>query len=240
MNTLDFPQNQPERVLFGPEPAKSGSPSRNPPLLYHRGFPTGRSLELHSFDEDYVNRLIQGDTETATNFVRYFTKLLVQKLRMRMHSGTHEAEDVAQETLLRVLVYLRKAGGMDDPRKLGAFVNSFSERVMLEFLRNGRRFQQIPENSPEPVEQAIGAELRCITNERKELVRRTLPKLRKSDQLVLEKVYFAEQDKDAICAELGIDRNYLRVQVHRALGRLREAIAGAEPRPKAEKKAAGR
>lgn len=236
MNTLDFSQHQAKHMSSGSVSTHSGLPSRNPPLLYHRGCSSGRALELHSFDEDYVDRLIQGDTETATDFVRYFTKLLVVKLRMRLRSSTHEAEDVAQETLLRVLVYLRKSGGMDDARKLGAFVNSFSERVMLEFLRNGRRFQQIPENAPEPVEQAIGAEFSCITNERKQLLRQAMSKLRKNDQVVLEKVYFVEQDKDAICAELGIDRNYLRVQVHRALGRLRDAVSQGDPKPK--KKAA--
>ncbi len=241
MDTLDLTPNRLKHFLFSTNPDTTTSLNpKNSHLVYHRGFPIGRSLELHSFDQDYVDRLVNGDAETATDFVRYFTKLLVQKLRMRMRSGTNEAEDVAQETLLRVLVYLRKSGGMEDPRKLGAFVNSFSERVMLEFLRNGRRFQQIPENAPEPVAQAIGAEFNCITNQRKQLLRQNLSKLRKADQVVLEKVYFIEQDKDEICAELGIDRNYLRVQVHRALGRLRDAIAGTDADQKLRKKAAAR
>jgi len=180
-------------------------------------------LERQAFDQEYVNRLAHGETETATNFIAYFTKLLVMKLRARMRSS-NEAEDVAQETLYRVLQYLKKHGGIDHPERLGAFVNSVSENVVLEFFRDGRRFQQVPENTPEPVEQAFSAEVNCITVERKEMVRRMLATLRKNDRVVLERVFLLEQDKDQICSDLKIDRNYLRVRVHRALGRFRKAL----------------
>jgi hypothetical protein len=58
--------------------------------------------------------------------------------------------------------------------------------------------------------------------------------------VVLEKVFLLEEDKDAICAELKIDRNYLRVQVHRALGRFRKLLEqnGPEEQRRAKKASA--
>ncbi len=180
-------------------------------------------MERHSFDLDYVTKLSKGDTETATHFIRYFTRLLLMKMRARVRSAD-EAEDVAQETLFRVLRHLTVHGGIEHPEALGGFVLRVSEFVVLEFFRNGRRFQQVPENTPEPVEQALSAELTCITRERKDMLRRMLGKLKKKDGVLLERVFLLEEDKDQICAELRINRNTLRVQVFRALANLRKAI----------------
>jgi DNA-directed RNA polymerase specialized sigma24 family protein len=114
-------------------------------------------------------------------------------------------------------------------------VNSVSDRVVLEFFREGNRFQQVPENSPEPVERALNAELNYITDERKQIIRRELSKLKSKDRTVLERVFLLEQDKDTICAEMKIDRNYLRVQVHRALARFRKALEDGGDPPLAKK-----
>ena len=199
-------------------------PAEAPPL-YHRMFRAKRTLERQAFDQDYVDRLSRGETETATHFIRYFTKLLLTKLQHRLRSR-EEAEDVTQESLLRVLQYLKKHGGIDCPERLGGFVSSVSDRVILEFFRNGRKFQQVPDNTPEPMERSLDAEFNCISSERKAVMQRVLGTMRTGDRVVLEKVFLLEQNKDQICAELNIDRNYLRVQVHRALGRLRKALEG--------------
>jgi RNA polymerase sigma factor (sigma-70 family) len=191
-------------------------------------------MDSQTFDREYLDRLARGDAETATHFVRHFTKILLAKLRVKMRSSS-EAEDVAQETLFRVLRYVEKNGGIDRPEALGAFVNSVSDRVVLEFFREGNRFQQVPENSPEPVERALNAELNYITDERKQIIRRELSKLKSKDRTVLERVFLLEQDKDTICAEMKIDRNYLRVQVHRALARFRKALEDGGDPPLAKK-----
>ena len=51
-----------------------------------------------------------------------------------------------------------------------------------------------------------------------------LDKLSETDRAVLRKVFLEDRDKDEICHELGIDRDYLRVRVHRALARFRSAL----------------
>jgi RNA polymerase sigma-70 factor (ECF subfamily) len=47
-------------------------------------------------------------------------------------------------------------------------------------------------------------------------VRSILAELPERDRRVLKAVFFEERDKDEICRDFGIDRDYLRVLVHRA------------------------
>ncbi len=167
--------------------------------------------------------MTNGDVQTQTHFSSYFGDLLVIKLRSRLRSS-ELVEDARQETLLRVLNHLRNKGGIEFPERLGAFVNSVCELVLLEFYRAGSRFQQTPENAAEPVDHAVSVESRFLSEERKAIVRKTLLTLPPSDQEILRKVFLQERNKDEICQEMSMNRDYLRVRVHRALARFRDAL----------------
>jgi RNA polymerase sigma-70 factor, ECF subfamily len=191
--------------------------------LYHRVSRVGRSLERKVFDQDYVNLLTDGDPETEAHFTSYFGALLLIKLRGRLRSP-QLVEDARQETFLRVLNVLRNKGGVQHPERLGAFVNSVCENVLSELFRAGSRFQQVPENAVEPADETANAESHCLSEERKNIIRRVMITLANPDQQILRKVFLEEQDKDEICKEMGIDRDYLRVRIHRALARFRTSL----------------
>ena len=53
-------------------------------------------------------------------------------------------------------------------------------------------------------------------------VHEVLDSLGDRDRKVLRYLFVEERDKDAICEELGIDREYMRVLVHRAKKAFRE------------------
>jgi RNA polymerase sigma-70 factor (ECF subfamily) len=194
-----------------------------PPPLYHRVYRVEGGLERKVFNEDYVNRLTQGDSETEAHFTSYFGALLLIKLRGRLRSP-QLVDDARQETFLRVLNALRNKGGIQYPERLGGFVNSVCENVLSELFRAGSRFQQVPENAVEPADEAASPERQCLSEERKSIIRREMVSLAAADQQILRKVFLEEQDKDQICKDLGIDRDYLRVRVHRALARFRTVL----------------
>jgi RNA polymerase sigma-70 factor, ECF subfamily len=196
--------------------------SANSPL-YHRVYRLRGTLERQSFDQSYVTRLIHGDAETERHFSRYFGELLSIKLRCRLRSS-HLVDDARQETFLRVLNVLRNKGGLEHPERLGAFVNAVCDNVLSEFFRAGSRYQQPPENAPDPEDESASADSEYITEERKKLIRQVLNKLSDTDRMVLRRVFLEDRDKDEVCRELGIDRGYLRVRVHRALARFRSAL----------------
>jgi RNA polymerase sigma-70 factor, ECF subfamily len=192
--------------------------------LYYRSYPNGGRLERQVFDRDYIERLARGDEETERHFTRYFGDLLFIKLRARLRSP-QMAEDARQETLLRVLSRLRSKGAIECPERLGAFVNSVCENILSEMFRAEGRFRQVPEHAPERADVSPNPESQFVTEERKALVREILAKLSDRDRSLLRRVFLEERDKDELARELGTNRDYLRVRIHRALVRFRAALA---------------
>ena len=55
-----------------------------------------------------------------------------------------------------------------------------------------------------------------VTKQSSEQVRRILEGLPKRDRELLRAIFLDEKEKDSVCQEFGVDREYLRVLVHRA------------------------
>src|SRR6202041_463235 len=98
--------------------------------LLRRGEST---LQFHSFDESYVERLRAGDLRTQEHFGAYFSTLIQLKLRSRLQSR-EAIEDVRQETFVRFYAALRD-GKILHPERLGSFMNSVCNNVLLEQYR---------------------------------------------------------------------------------------------------------
>jgi RNA polymerase sigma-70 factor, ECF subfamily len=187
-------------------------------------------VQLYEFDDDYVRRLRDGDRWTEDHFVRYFNELLLIKLRSRLRS-IEQVDDVRQEVFLRVMRTLRGAEGVRDGRKLGAFVNSVCNNVLLETYRSGKRVDQLDDTSYAQVpDRAAGADEALATSETRARVRRIVDQLQPRDAQILRALFLEDRDKDDICKAFGVDRNYLRVLVHRAKEKFRGEYAGAEIR----------
>jgi RNA polymerase sigma-70 factor (ECF subfamily) len=174
----------------------------------------GTSVELYSFDETYLERLRAGDPVTQQHFVSYFSELIVIKLRTR-GLQQHVIDDVRQETFARVLTIIKRENGLNHPARLGAFVNSVCNNVLLEQFRSSTRAQAIEEDFDAP-DQTIDMERTLVSEEVQKIVKQVLAKLPDRDRQILKEVFLEERDKDQICSEMGVDRNYLRVVLHRA------------------------
>ncbi|MCC6587915.1 MAG: sigma-70 family RNA polymerase sigma factor [Bryobacterales bacterium] len=180
-------------------------------------------MTFHSFDRDYVDSLIAGNPDVEQHFTDYFGELLFIKLRMRVRSPQMR-EDVVQETFLRVLAYLRKTGGLDHPERLGAFVNTVCTNVVLEHFRAESRSAELPEHMADPPDFRPDTESRLVTEESRVEVRRVLESLPPKDRDLLRKIFLEERGKDEVCSEMKVDRDYLRVLLHRAKARLKEGL----------------
>jgi RNA polymerase sigma-70 factor (ECF subfamily) len=180
-------------------------------------------LERYQFDASYVERLISGDPEIEHHFSRYFGDLLSLKLRSRLRSAA-QIEDAKQETFARVLSTLRGRRGLAAPESLGAFVNGVCNNVLFELYRSNTRTQPIDEGYDE-AETRPAADSAMIAGEERERVRAALAALPLRDRNLLTWLFFDERDKDEICREMQIDRNHLRVLLHRAKKQFRERFA---------------
>jgi RNA polymerase sigma-70 factor (ECF subfamily) len=179
-------------------------------------------MAFYAFDQEYVRRLASGDPETETHFIEYFSGLLLAKLRTRLRLP-QEAEDLRQEVFLRVLRTVRRSGGIEQPERLGAFVLSVCNFVLMEHVRGSARTAQWDENMPEQSNND-SPERDLASAETREQVRACIGTLPAQDQGILRALFYEERDKDAVCRDYGVGRDYLRVLLHRAKRRLREAV----------------
>jgi RNA polymerase sigma-70 factor (ECF subfamily) len=174
-------------------------------------------LEFFAFDASYIERLRAGDAHIQEQFVHYFSELIRLKLRSRLNSK-EAIEDVRQETFVRVLMLLRGEGGLRQPDRLGPFVNSVCNNVLLEHYRSQKRMEtSIDDEAETTVPGREPSALRLLeAKDTERIVRQILSQLTDRDRRLLQSVLLEERDKDEVCAEFGISREYLRVLLHRA------------------------
>ncbi len=177
--------------------------------------PRGGFLQFQPFDQPYLDRLRAGDYRAQEHFGAYFSALIQIKLRSRLKSP-EAIEDVRQETFTRFFVALRD-GRILQPERLGSFVNSICNNVLLEHYRAGSRLDSL-DDEQQPDIPAKGMDLLGIltAKETEKKVREILEQLSERDRRLLREVFLEERDKDEICRDFGVDRDYLRVLLHRA------------------------
>ncbi len=205
------------RPLLSLVPEKCSSSS--PPVLNCLPLPAprGQYLQFQSFDDSYVDRLRAGDPRTQEHFGAYFGKLIQVKLRSRLPSPD-AIDDVRQETFARFYLALRDQKILH-PARLGSFVNSICNNVLLEHYRAGSRYSSMDDDDNEPHDLPAKGDdpLDALTaKEREQKVREILEQLSERDRRLLREVFLEERDKDEVCRDFGIDREYLRVLLHRA------------------------
>jgi RNA polymerase sigma-70 factor (ECF subfamily) len=187
-------------------------------------------LELFSFDQAYVERLRDGDFATQQHFVRYFQPLLRIMMRARMIPADR-IDDLTQDTFIRVVSALRKEGGIRQPERFGAFVNSVCKNVLHEYYRSLRNTDPLEDSHFEIPDKAIDLEGMLVTQQLREQVHKVLAEMPARDRDLLRAIFLEEKDKDEICNAFGVDRDYLRVCVHRAKEKFRSLFEKGQQAP---------
>jgi RNA polymerase sigma-70 factor (ECF subfamily) len=182
--------------------------------LAHR--PKRMTMNFETFNDSYVAKLRSGDEQTEAHFVRYFGELLDIKLRSRLISR-EIVQDLKQETFARVFRLVRSESGLRNAERLGPLVNSVCNHVVSEQYRTSKRVEPLEEEAAQRIPASGNSALDTLVNhDEREAVRRVLNELSSRDQEMLRSVFFEEADKDEVCRKLGVDRQYLRVLLHRA------------------------
>jgi RNA polymerase sigma-70 factor, ECF subfamily len=181
-------------------------------------------VQYHVFTCEYVQRLIEGDAEVERHFVAYFSELLLIKLRRALRCP-QAMEDVRQETFLRVFHVLRRKRGLTSPAKLGAFVSGVCNNVLAEYYRASSRQGSLPEQTFDAPSPGPDPETGCVNEERKRSVRHILANLPAKDRQILLLIFIEEREKDEVCRICNVDREYLRVLLHRAKNRFRASAS---------------
>jgi len=202
---------------ISPAPNSGTGDGGSIPVLHSLPLRSGRGTYLHfeTFDDAYLDRLRAGDFRTQEHFSAYFSTFIRIKLRSRIKSP-EMVEDVRQETFSRVLLAVRD-GKIFQPDRLGSYVNSMCNNVAQEYFRSSARNTSLDDDAEKNVP-ATELDLvdALVSKETQKKVREILEKLSERDRRLLREVFLEERDKDEVCRDFGVDREYLRVLLHRA------------------------
>jgi RNA polymerase sigma-70 factor (ECF subfamily) len=182
------------------------------------------SLEFFQFDAGYVRRLTEGDAETERHFVCYFSPLLLIKLKQRLRSR-QQLEDLRQEVFLRVFRSLRQGTGLQRPECLGAYMHSICNNVVLEYLRGESKPEHLYKRVEEQRDPGACVERELVDEEQSRQMRSLINGMRSKDRFLICAIFLDERDRDEVCREQGVGRDYLRVLLCRAKKRFRQLLA---------------
>ena len=176
---------------------------------------SAQCLDFHQFTESYLHGLRAQDVTTEAHFVSYFSRILQSKLRRRLGCPEH-IKDVQQETLLRAWAAVRAEGGIRQPERFGAFVSSVCNNILRESYRSRARTKALDDLQTDPIDPTLAPDGVLLAAETRKQVQQVLARLDVKDRKILRAVFFEQRDKDEVCGELGVSREYLRVLLHRA------------------------
>ena len=159
----------------------------------------------NSTPAELVQRIHSGDLSAAEELVQRYSRG-VSFVIHQLISDREAGEDIYQETFRLVLEKVR-AGEVREPERLSGFISSIARNLVTEQFRRAsrRRAREEPDAgqsiaTPEP-NQLDG----LLREEQDSLARQVLASLPSDrDRTVLYRFYVADDDKDEICAGLGV------------------------------------
>jgi len=181
------------------------------------------AVDKASGSSDLVSRIRGGDRQAETELVERYNRVVMNIIRRGVGDAV-VADDLYQETFCIVLEKVRK-GDIREPEKLPGFVCSVAQkRVIKHFQRAAQQESLTETGETASVPQATSDQLgELLRKERAGIVQQILKGMTSErDIQVLFRFYLAEDDKERICADLGLTSLQFNLVLHRARKRYRE------------------
>ena len=177
------------------------------------------------FATDLVRRIAAGDEAAEAALVQRYSRGLLYLLR-RLGAPPELAEDLHQETFRIVLERLRRRG-LDEPAGLAGFLHGTARNLVIAERRKTarRRTDADPEGLERVVHPEPGQLSSVLLEEEAVIVRRLIGELPTDrDRQLLLRFYVAEEEKESICADLGLDSLHFNRVLFRARHRFKDLL----------------
>ena len=172
---------------------------------------------------DLVRRIASGDPEAEAELVERYSRGLLFLLR---RLAPELAEDLHQETFRIVLERLRRRE-LDEPEGLAGFLRGIARNLVIAERRKTarRRTEADEEELAQAVNPAPGQLSAVLLDEEAETVRQLIRELpTERDRQLLLRFYVGEEDKESLCADLGLDSLHFNRVLFRARQRFKELL----------------
>lgn len=178
-----------------------------------------------------VRRIGAGDRSAEEELVRHYQRGLQYLIRRRT-ADPEIARDLAQEAFRIVIEKLRE-GPIEQADRVGAYLRGTALKLLsAEFRKSARRATAPNSDIVElAADEALGPFDHVSIEQVRRLVRTLLSELPvRRDRDILIRTYLADEDKDSICAGLGIDSAHYNRVLFRAKQRFRDLLMSAAAR----------
>ena len=176
-------------------------------------------------DVQLIHRILSGDSEAFTALVRKHQKG-VHALAWRRIGDFHHAEEITQDTFVRVYKHLPK---LKDPSQFSGWLYVITNRLCNTWLQENKSLIGSLEDVPVVEVQRTSYE-RYISEQqetdarehRHELVKKLLEKLPESERTVMTLYYLGEMTTKEISKFLGVSVHTITSRLQRARERLKQ------------------
>ncbi|MBO0861232.1 MAG: sigma-70 family RNA polymerase sigma factor [Chloracidobacterium sp.] len=172
---------------------------------------------------DLVTGILAGDRRADAELVERYSRGVMIIIRREVHDMA-VAEDILQETFRIVLEKIRR-GDLRMPERLSGFICGVARSLVINYFRHAARqvgMSEIGEAAPLPYP-APDQLQELLRKEKADLVRQVLEDMpNERDIQVLYRFYIADDEKEQICADLGLTSLHFNRVLHRARERFRD------------------
>ena len=170
-------------------------------------------------DQFYIDKILANDTKAFTVLVNRY-KNMVFTLTLQLLKNKEEAEEVSQDTFVKIFKHLDKFKG---DSKFSTWVYRIAYNSCLDRIktykkhRNTVGIDEFTENQVKTMETAFDLMER---SDREESVKECLKRMPEDDAVIITLFYFEELSLAEISKVIGLDTNNVKVKLFRARKRL--------------------
>jgi RNA polymerase sigma-70 factor (ECF subfamily) len=170
-------------------------------------------------DQHYINQVLKGDPYAFAALVDRY-KDMVFTLTLRMVRNREEAEELSQDTFIKVY---RSLDRFREESKFSTWLYKIAYNTCLDRIRKNKR-QQYTIAIDEHTEQefaTLSATFDAIEEkERKQMLQNCLDLLPGADSFLLTLIYFEEQSVKEIAKIMGVTSNHVKIKLFRSRKKL--------------------
>ena len=176
-------------------------------------------------DQKIINQIIEGDINAFSVLVDHY-KDLVFTLAMRMVKNREEAEEVSQDTFIKVYKSLNKFKG---DSKFSTWIYRVAYNTCLDRLKKIKReyhvvaIDEFTEHQVKTLDNALD---QMEEKEHKQKIQECLQLLPSDDSFLLTLYYFEEQSLEEISKVVGLTANNVKVKLFRSRKKLTSILKG--------------
>ena len=170
-------------------------------------------------DQQLIDAIGKGDTKAYAHLVNRY-KDLVYTLSIRMLKHREEAEEVAQDTFIKVFKSLDKFKG---DSKFSTWIYKITYNTCLDRIKKNKKrlndvaIDEFTFNKLETINNALD---NLIKEEKHTLIKNCINKLPEDSSALLTLFYFEELSLDEISQIINVEANTIKVKLFRARKKL--------------------